>query len=93
MKLIKFTLLTLMLCASVMTFAKPKKGKNTQNTTKVVKLSCTLDSDGTLKNVDGEVIGKLNSDGNVVNAAGHVIGSIERTSKEKIGEAYPGSGD
>ena len=88
MKTIKIAALALMLCASVMTYAKPKKGVKAQNNTSVVKLDCTVESDGTVKNTSGEAIGKLNSDGNVVNAAGQVIGTMQKTSAQKIQEVY-----
>jgi len=90
MKTIKIAALALMLCASVVTYAKPKKDKTntTQNTTTVAKLNCTVDTDGTVRNANGEVIGKLSSNGQIVNGSGQVIGSMEKTSAQKIGEIY-----
>jgi len=80
-----------MLCASVVvTYAKPKKDKahKTQNTTSVAKLNCTVDADGTVRNANGEVIGKLSSNRQIVNGSGQVIGSMEKTAAEKIGGIY-----
>jgi hypothetical protein len=80
MKTVKIAIMALMLCASVVTYAKPKKGvkTHTQTTTTVIDVYGTVESDGTVKNANGEVIGKLNADGNLVNPAGQVIGNVEK---------------
>ena len=91
MKTIKIAALAIMLCTSVVTFAKPKKGlkaQNTQTVNTIARLNCTVENDGTVKEADGTVIGKLNSDGKVVNAAGEVIGTMARTDAQKIQEVY-----
>ena len=90
MKTIKIAALALMLCASVVTYAKPKKDKaqKAQNTTSVAKLNCIIEADGTVKNANGEVLGKLSSNGQIVNASGQVIGKMEKTSAQKIQEIY-----
>jgi len=90
MKTIKLTAIALMLCASVVTYAKPKKDKanKTQNTSSVAKLNCTVDGDGTVRNANGEVLGKLSSNGQIVNSSGQVLGSMAKTDAQKIGEIY-----
>jgi len=83
--------MALMVCASVVTFAKPKKGVKTQNaqtTTSVARINCTVENDGTVKEADGTVIGKVNADGKIINAEGQVIGSMGRTDSQKIQEVY-----
>ena len=90
MKTIKIALMALMVCAAVVTYAKPKKGVKTQNaqTTTVARINCTVESDGTVKETDGTVIGKVNADGKIINAEGQVIGSMARTDAQKIHEIY-----
>ena len=92
MKTIKIAVLAIMILASLASYAKPKKGakaqKNAETTNIVTRLSCTVENDGTVKEADGTVIGKLNSDGNVVNADGQVIGKMGKTDAEKIQEVY-----
>ena len=80
MKTIKIAIMALALCASVATYAKPKKNVKASNaqTTTVISVHGTVESDGTVKNANGEVIGKFNSDGNMVNTAGQVIGTVEK---------------
>jgi len=93
--------LALMLCASVVTYAKPKKKVKTQNTktespqpiSRILRQNCTIEKGGTVKNTQGEVIGTLNSKYEVVNADGKVIGNVEKTSSEKIGEVYFGGSE
>jgi hypothetical protein len=83
--------MALMVCAAVVTYAKPKKGVKTQNaqtTTTVARLNCTVESDGTVKEADGTVIGTVNAEGKIINAAGQVIGSMGRTDAQKIQEVY-----
>ena len=91
MKTIKIAVLAIMICASFVSYAKPKKGvkaQNTQTINTIARLNCTVENDGTVKEADGTVIGKLNSDGNVVNADGQVIGKMGKTDAEKIQEVY-----
>ena len=90
MKTIKYAALALMLCSSVVTYAKPKKDKasKTQNTTSIARINCTVEADGTIKNANGDVLGKLSSNGQIVNAQGQVIGSMGKTDAQKIGEVY-----
>ena len=80
MKTIKIALMALALCASVVTYAKPKKNVKASKaqTTTVINVYGTIESDGTVKNANGEVIGKFNSDGNLVNTAGQIIGTMEK---------------
>jgi len=81
MKTVKIAVMALMLCASVVTYAKPKKGvkaPNTKATTTVIDVNGTIESDGTVKNAKGEVVGKFDAKGNLVNSAGQVIGSMEK---------------
>ena len=72
MKTLKIALLALMVCASVVTYAKPKKGVKTQNaqSTTVARINCTVENDGTVKEADGTVIGKVNAEGKIINAVG-----------------------
>jgi len=101
MKTLKLAVLALMLGASVVMYAKPKKKVKTPNAPtqtskpidRILRLNCTIEKGGTVKNANGEVIGTLNSKYEVVNAAGQVIGSIEKTSAEKIGEVYFGGSE
>ena len=90
MKTLKIALLALMVCASVVTYAKPKKGVKTQNaqSTTVARINCTVENDGTVKEADGTVIGKVNAEGKIINAVGEVIGSMGRTDAQKIQEVY-----
>jgi len=81
MKTVKIAIMALMLCASVVTYAKPKKNvkdQNTKATTTVIDVYGAVESDGTVKNAKGEVIGKINSEGNLVNSAGQMIGNVEK---------------
>ena len=84
--------MALMVCAAVVTYAKPKKGVKTQNAqttaTTVAKINCTVENDGTVKEADGAVIGKVDANGNIINAAGQVIGSMEKTDAQKIRQYY-----
>ena len=90
MKTIKIALMALMVCAAVVTYAKPKKGVKTQNvqTATVAKINCTVENDGTVKEADGSVIGKVDADGKIINATGQVIGSMEKTDAQKIRQYY-----
>ena len=90
MKTIKIAALAIMLGASVVTYAKPKKDKaqKTENTSSVARINCTVEADGTIKNANGEVLGKLSSNGQIVNAQGQVIGTMGKTDAQKIQEVY-----
>jgi len=82
MKTIKFAALAFMLCASVVTFAKPGK------TVTVAGVSYTVERDGTVKNSAGEVVGKFNRNAVIVTSEGKIIGASEKPAAEKIGEVY-----
>jgi len=86
MKMIKYIIIAVMICSSVLTFAKPKKGNKVKKAT-TVSIDFTVDRDGTVRNSNGEVIGKYEN-GVIIDSEGKALGSKEKTSAEKIGEIY-----
>ncbi len=94
MRTIRYTiLLALAIVIAQAAFAqhKPKRHKGGIDSTNVlIHLSnCSVSSDGTIKNKNGEVVGKLTANGDVVNpASGQVIGKREETTEEKISKIY-----
>jgi len=87
MKTIKIAALALMLCASVVTYAKPGKERKIQTVT-VAGTSYTVERDGTVKNAAGEVIGQYTRYAVIVTSEGKIIGASEKPASEKIGNVY-----
>ena len=89
MKTRAFIIAALALCISQAAFSanKPKHHKAKDSTNQEVRLSnCSVSQDGTIRNNDGGVIGKLNADGTIVDGSGKVIGHKEETTLEKIND-------
>ena len=92
MRTIKFTIVAVMLCASVVTYAKPKKNNKNSSaqTSSIVETApaYTVDADRTVRNAKGEVVGKIDVEGKIINVNGQVIGRILQYSASNIQEVY-----
>lgn len=85
MKTIKYMVLALALFASTEAiFANPAyKPNKVKTTTVLLRLNCTVEPNGVVKDNAGTIIGKLNANGTVTDNQGNIIGSKARIAQEK----------